>query len=175
MNTAEKIIALRAERGISQQELADAVFVSRSLVSMWEAGTRIPDSLSVEKMAALFNVSEEEILSDRKYAFASSLERKLIGDEIAEYNIPVFVAYDGNDVWVKGVCEDMPDSWIKGSKTGNTVTFPTGQFFGTASILWFTFDYYFAGFENVGKDILIVNDMGKSTSNSAQRLEISLH
>jgi len=85
MNTAEKIIALRAERGISQQELADAVFVSRSLVSMWEAGTRIPDSLSVEKMAALFNVSEEEILSDRKYAFASSLERKLIGDEIAEF------------------------------------------------------------------------------------------
>ena len=72
-------------RGISQQELADAVFVSRSLVSMWEAGTRIPDSLSVEKMAALFNVSEEEILSDRKYAFASSLERKLIGDEIAEF------------------------------------------------------------------------------------------
>ena len=69
------------------------------------------------------------------------------GDEIAEYNIPVFVAYDGNDVWVKGVCEDMPDSWIKGSKTGNTVTFPTGQFFGTASILWFTFDYYFAGFD----------------------------
>ena len=69
------------------------------------------------------------------------------GDEIAEYNIPVFVAYDGNDVWVKGVCEDMPDSWIKGTKTGNTVTFPTGQFFGTASILWFTFDYYFAGFD----------------------------
>ena len=69
------------------------------------------------------------------------------GDEIAEYTIPVFVAYDGNDVWVKGVCEDMPDSWIKGSKTGNTVTFPTGQFFGTASILWFTFDYYFAGFD----------------------------
>ena len=69
------------------------------------------------------------------------------GDEIAEYTIPVFVAYDGNDVWVKGVCEDMPDSWIKGTKTGNTVTFPTGQFFGTASILWFTFDYYFAGFD----------------------------
>ncbi|MBP5311418.1 MAG: helix-turn-helix domain-containing protein [Clostridia bacterium] len=85
MNTAEKIISLRAEKGISQQELADAVFVSRSLVSMWETGSRVPDSLSVEKMAALFNVREEEILSDRKYAFASSLERKLIDEEIAEF------------------------------------------------------------------------------------------
>ena len=85
MSTAEKIIQLRVNRGMSQQELADAVYVSRSLVSMWEMGTRIPDGLSVEKMAELFGVPENEILSDRKYAFATSLERSLIDEEIAEF------------------------------------------------------------------------------------------
>ncbi len=96
MNTAEKIISLRAERGMSQQELADALFVSRSLVSMWETGSRVPDSLSVDNMAVLFNVPGEEILGDRQYAFASSLERDLIDREISEFTDDVNNG-NGND------------------------------------------------------------------------------
>ncbi|MBQ3867423.1 MAG: helix-turn-helix transcriptional regulator, partial [Clostridia bacterium] len=35
-DTAELITALRTEKGLSQEELAKLLFVSRSLVSMWE-------------------------------------------------------------------------------------------------------------------------------------------
>lgn len=105
MNTAEKIISLRAEKGISQQELADAIFVSRSLVSMWETGARVPDSLSVERMAAFFNVREDEILSDRNYVFASSLERQLIDEEIAEFTD--IDSPSGNKEQVKKIMKDF--------------------------------------------------------------------
>jgi hypothetical protein len=50
-------------------------------------------------------------------------------NDLDDYRIPVYIAVDGNDVWVKGVCQDWPDAWIKGTLSGTTVTFPTGQHF----------------------------------------------
>ncbi|MBR6934597.1 MAG: helix-turn-helix transcriptional regulator, partial [Clostridia bacterium] len=44
---SETIVKLRTEKGWTQQELADRLIVSRSLVSMWELGIREPDLLSV--------------------------------------------------------------------------------------------------------------------------------
>ena len=38
------------------------------------------------------------------------------------------LGFDGNDAYIKGIFNDTPDSWIKGTKSGNTVTFPTGQY-----------------------------------------------
>ena len=57
---SETIVKLRTEKGWSQQELADRLLVSRSLVSMWELGSRKPDRFSVERMADLFGVSAED-------------------------------------------------------------------------------------------------------------------
>ena len=51
---SEAIIRLRTEKGLTQQDLADQLLVSRSLVSMWELGERTPDILSVEKISELF-------------------------------------------------------------------------------------------------------------------------
>ena len=42
MELKEKLKKLRTERNISQQALADAIFVSRSAVAKWEAGLGIP-------------------------------------------------------------------------------------------------------------------------------------
>lgn len=69
--TAEKLVALRTEKGLTQQELADRMFVSRSLVSLWELGTRMPGYSNVIMMSELFNVSAEEIVDDEKYAYSS--------------------------------------------------------------------------------------------------------
>ncbi len=40
------------------------------------------------------------------------------------------VGFDGNDVYLRGVCETCPDSWIKGTLDGNKVTFENGQYLG---------------------------------------------
>ena len=76
---------------------------------------------------------------------------------LVEYKIPVFVGFDGTDVWVKGLCEDLPDTWIKGTMSGNTVTFPTGQHFGTYVYWFWEFEYFFAGYGDSGYEDVVMN------------------
>jgi transcriptional regulator with XRE-family HTH domain len=83
--TSEKIAELRKTKGMSQQTLADVLFVSRSLVAMWEAGARVPDSVSVERMAELFGVLPEDIMNDSRYAYVSRLENDLIDSEFEDF------------------------------------------------------------------------------------------
>ena len=87
---SEAIIRLRTEKGLTQQDLADQLLVSRSLVSMWELGERTPDILSVEKMSELFGVDEREVLPDTRYVFASgeNEETAAIEDEIKAFTEP---------------------------------------------------------------------------------------
>ncbi|MDE6650257.1 MAG: hypothetical protein K2K45_10045 [Muribaculaceae bacterium] len=40
------------------------------------------------------------------------------------------VGFDGNDVYLRGVCQSCPDSWVKGTLDGNKVTFENGQYLG---------------------------------------------
>ena len=56
-----KIASLRAERNISQQALADRLFVSRVLVSKWESGERRPDYTMIKSIAGVFGVEPGEI------------------------------------------------------------------------------------------------------------------
>lgn len=43
---------------------------------------------------------------------------------------PVNVAVDGNDVYFQGMSQNLPQAWVKGTKSGNTVTFPAKQYMG---------------------------------------------
>ena len=43
---------------------------------------------------------------------------------------PISVAFDGDDIYFKGVVLTCPNAWIKGTKTGNLVTFAQGQYCG---------------------------------------------
>ena len=54
MRTGQIIAKLRSEAGMSQQQLADVLFVSRDLISKWETGRRLPDYHYIEIMADLF-------------------------------------------------------------------------------------------------------------------------
>ena len=51
------IRALRVEKHMKQQDLADAVFVSRQAVSLWERGKTIPDSSILCLLSEFFDVS----------------------------------------------------------------------------------------------------------------------
>ena len=50
----------RTERGVSQQTLADAIFVSRSAVAKWENGLGIPSEESYRALLEYFSISAEE-------------------------------------------------------------------------------------------------------------------
>lgn len=62
MNIADRIQSLRKAKGISQEELADAVGVSRQAVSKWEGEQSIPDIDKVIIMSDFFEVTTDYIL-----------------------------------------------------------------------------------------------------------------
>lgn len=58
----EKICLLRREKGLSQEELAEAIFVSRQSVSKWENGQSIPDADNIAALCSFFNVSADSLI-----------------------------------------------------------------------------------------------------------------
>ena len=62
MNFADRILYLRKSKGISQEELADKVGVSRQAVSKWESEQSMPDVEKIIIMSDYFNVTTDYIL-----------------------------------------------------------------------------------------------------------------
>lgn len=64
MKLSEKILSLRKQHGLSQEELAENLNVSRQTVSRWEMGTALPDAANILQISKLFNVSTDYLLND---------------------------------------------------------------------------------------------------------------
>lgn len=62
MNTKEIIHELRTKHGLSQDELAEKVFVTRQAVSRWETGETVPNTETLKLLSKLFNVSINTLL-----------------------------------------------------------------------------------------------------------------
>lgn len=60
----ENIRQKREELGITQQTLADSLYVTRQAVSKWENGSRYPDLLTAKKLSAELGTSLDELLAD---------------------------------------------------------------------------------------------------------------
>lgn len=64
MSFAKKMIELRKQHGLSQQDLADRLGVSRQAISRWETGAVQPLADSVKSLAQVFQVSTDYLLND---------------------------------------------------------------------------------------------------------------
>jgi transcriptional regulator with XRE-family HTH domain len=62
MSTKEVIYELRTKNGLSQDELAEKVFVTRQAVSRWENGETVPNTETLKLLSRLFNVSINTLL-----------------------------------------------------------------------------------------------------------------
>lgn len=63
MEFNEKLQELRKQKGISQEELADVLFVSRAAVSKWESSRGYPNIDSLKAIASFFDITIDELLS----------------------------------------------------------------------------------------------------------------
>jgi len=63
MEFNEKLQQLRKQKGITQEELAEELFVSRTAVSKWESGRGYPNIESLKEIAKYFSVTVDELLS----------------------------------------------------------------------------------------------------------------
>ena len=62
MNTKDVIYELRTRQGLSQEELAEKVFVTRQAVSRWETGDTVPNTDTLKLLSRVFNVSINTLL-----------------------------------------------------------------------------------------------------------------
>ncbi len=76
MNFNENLKNLRKQKGLTQEELAEALFVSRTAVSKWESGRGFPNIDSLKQIASFFSVSLDDLLSGEEILFIAENEGK---------------------------------------------------------------------------------------------------
>jgi transcriptional regulator with XRE-family HTH domain len=79
MEFDKKIQELRKQKGLTQEELAQSLYVSRTAISKWESGRGYPNIDSLKAMARFFGVTVDELLSGEELltvAEADSKERR---------------------------------------------------------------------------------------------------
>lgn len=84
MTLAEKLKSIRKQAGMSQEQLAEKLGVSRQAVTKWETDAGIPDIENIRAISALFDISIDELLSNEKGS------RKVSGylfESVTEYDI----------------------------------------------------------------------------------------
>ena len=63
MEFCEKLQALRKQKGLTQEELAEILFVSRTAISKWESGRGYPSIDSLKAVSKFFGITIDELLS----------------------------------------------------------------------------------------------------------------
>ena len=67
METKDVLLALRTRKGLSQEALAERIYVTRQAVSRWETGETLPNTETLKLLSKLFDVSINTLLgSPRK-------------------------------------------------------------------------------------------------------------
>ena len=73
----EKLQELRKQKGLTQEELAEALYVSRTAISKWESGRGVPNIESLKAISRFYSVSLDDLLSgDELLSIAEDDHRK---------------------------------------------------------------------------------------------------
>jgi len=84
MEFNEKLQELRKSRSLTQEELAEALFVSRTAISKWESGRGYPSIDSLKEISRFFSVSIDELICpDEIISAAENEKRELVSKYIA--------------------------------------------------------------------------------------------
>lgn len=76
MEFHEKLQELRKTRGMTQEDLAQALYVSRTAISKWESGRGYPSIDSLKEISRFFSVTVDELLSTEKLLSIAERENK---------------------------------------------------------------------------------------------------
>ena len=77
MELNEKIKELRNSRGLTQEELASALFVSRTAISKWESGRGNPSIDSLKEISSFFSITLDELVSGEKILSIAKKENQI--------------------------------------------------------------------------------------------------
>ena len=86
MDTKQVILELRTQKGMSQDELAEKVFVSRQAVSRWENGETVPNTETLKLLSEVFDVSINTLLDSPRKLICQCCGMPLEDDDIIGHN-----------------------------------------------------------------------------------------
>lgn len=75
MELNEKLQQLRKQKGFTQEELAEKLYVSRTAISKWESGRGYPSIDSLKAISKLFGISIDELLSSEELMSIAETEQ----------------------------------------------------------------------------------------------------
>lgn len=84
MTFAEKLKTIRKQIGLSQEQLAEKLGVSRQAITKWETDTGIPDIENLMAISALFDISIDDLLSNEK---GNKKPQDFLFESVTEYDI----------------------------------------------------------------------------------------
>ena len=84
MEFSEKLQELRKSRSMTQEELAEALFVSRTAISKWESGRGYPSIDSLKEISRFFSVTIDELIcSDEMITVAENDKKEFVSKYIS--------------------------------------------------------------------------------------------
>ncbi|CRZ33848.1 transcriptional regulator with XRE-family HTH domain [Herbinix hemicellulosilytica] len=84
---SEKLQLLRKNKGLTQEELAEKLDVSRQAVAKWESGQGYPDIANLIQISNLFNVTIDYLVKDQACNISISPDTKTDMDKLIEFRI----------------------------------------------------------------------------------------
>jgi len=82
MSLGEKIQVLRKQSGMSQEQLAERITISRQAISRWELNESVPDVDNIVQLSQIFGVSTDYLLKDGEYTAVKGNTRTNSSDGI---------------------------------------------------------------------------------------------
>jgi len=81
LSFSEKLRALRKEKGLSQEQLAELLNVSRQSVSKWESGQTYPEIEKLIILSNLFKITLDDLVNDKKVEFTANIDNESKKDD----------------------------------------------------------------------------------------------
>ena len=79
---SKNFLSLRKQRDLTQQQVADAIEVSKTTISEWESAKKLPNAGSIEKISAFFDVPKSALFAegnDRFISYEKMLRLPIVG------------------------------------------------------------------------------------------------
>ena len=112
MTVGERLLKLRKEKNMSQEDLANVLDVSRQTVSKWETGESMPDFNKICPLCEYFGITSDELLSGKQNIIEAQQENKKskfarnIAISVALYilSLVAIIAFSTTGMEIVGVC-----------------------------------------------------------------------
>lgn len=113
---SDKLLTLRRRRGMSQQDVADAIGVTRQTVSNWELGQGAPALDKAAELARLYRVTIDDLVRDEVDVVASNRKRPTKDLHVLEFLVGKTVTVeleDGEGAITNARMLDASGEWVR--------------------------------------------------------------